>query len=164
MCAGRSFAAFNVSSTASAIACTCRAFCPEHNRKKSVNAGVCRRSSTTTSPAFLSSAARTAFAMSPVSLLVLVVRRFSVFAMQLVCRSRVRLDADVPAIQPVLMDVSFDGMWNEAADTLAAKQLFANAGRRHIRGLRFDKQNRRSSVSRRGRCTQAHYVDRRAHP
>ena len=35
--------------------------------KKSVNAGVLRRSSTTTSTAFLSSAARTALATSPVN-------------------------------------------------------------------------------------------------
>ena len=46
--------------------CTCRVFWPEHSRKKSVNAGVWRRSSTTTSSAFLSSAACTAFAISPV--------------------------------------------------------------------------------------------------
>ena len=43
----------SASSTASAIACTWRVFCPEQSRKKSVNAGVCRRSSTTTSDGLL---------------------------------------------------------------------------------------------------------------
>src|SRR4029450_8228590 len=104
-------------------ACTCRVFCPEQSRKKSVNAGVCRRSSTTTSSAFLSSAARTAFAMSPVSRLVAVEgRRLSVLrvlAMQLICRL-VHRSFGGDGIQPVLKDVRFDQRRDEAGDRLRA--------------------------------------------
>src|SRR3954462_12951031 len=88
------------------MACTWRVFWPEQSRKKSVNAGVCRRSSTTTSIAFLSRAARTAFPISPVSRFFEVVGRFlSVLAMQLVCRSARR---DAGEIHPVLVNVLFD--------------------------------------------------------
>src|SRR5690606_11822099 len=57
---GRMPAALSVCSTPSAIACTCRGFVPVAMMKKSVNASLLRRSSTTRSWAFFSCAAATA--------------------------------------------------------------------------------------------------------
>src|SRR5262245_15523906 len=124
MCAGRTFAARAVSSTASAIAFTCRVLMPEHRTKKSVNAGVFRRSRTTTSCAFLSRAARTARDTSVGTFLLrfgafaalaavgpfatplssAVVRFRSVLAMQVICLGSER----GLVVQRVLMNVLLD--------------------------------------------------------
>src|SRR5215204_470409 len=100
------------------MACTWRVFWPEHSRKKSVNAGVCRRSSTTTSIAFLSSAAFTAFAISPVSFFLGVLGRFfSVLAMQL-----------KGPIQRVLVNMALDQRRHEPRDRFAAREPRAHRG------------------------------------
>src|SRR5262245_27947541 len=132
---GRTFAVRSASSTASAMAFTCRVFCPEHNTKKSVNAGVLRRSSSTTSDAFFSRAARTTRPISPVSLLG--VRRFSVFVMQVICRK----GSDAGGIQPVLRDVPLDGSRHEAVNRPALGKPFPNVGRRHIGSACVDQKN-----------------------
>src|SRR5438270_8812517 len=129
MCDGRTPRARSACATASAIAWTWRVFCPEHNTKKSVNAGVCRRSSTSASSAFLSSAACTAAETSAGSLPLL--RDFALdavrivssdFAMQLFC-----------PVQAVFEDVCFDEQRNQTGDRLAALQTLADDRGRDVR-------------------------------
>ena len=92
-------------------------------QKKSVKAGVLRRSRTTTSDAFLSSAARTALPTSPVHFScrlsrasdAVAVCRFSVFVMQVICRKW----SGAFSIETVLHDVPLDGGGNESGDRLA---------------------------------------------
>src|SRR6185436_6981016 len=136
---------------ASAMACTWRVFCPEQSRKKSVNAGVCRRSSTTTSSAFLSSAARTAFAISPVSFFVAVEGRrlavLRVLAMQLICRP-VHRSLGNGGIQPVLEDVCFDERRDEAGDRLRAPQPIAHESGGNLWRPRLEQEDHRSRAGR----------------
>src|SRR5262245_15373874 len=121
------------------MACTCRVFWPEHRTKKSVNAGVCRRSSTSASSAFLSSAGWTAAEMSAGSLPRL--RDFAVdavrilssdFAMQLFC-----------PVQTVFDDVRFDEGRDQTGDRLTPLEALANAGRRYVGRGRLQQMNQR---------------------
>src|SRR5215470_10395776 len=114
---------------ASAIARIWRALLPEQIRKWSVKPAAFRRSSTTMSAAFLSSAARTAASIDFGRRVVLV--RRSVLAMQPACRgcrSVVALSAlrRCGRVKPVLLNVLPDGIGNEAGDRFAAGAAFAN--------------------------------------
>src|SRR3954468_16251367 len=123
------------------MAWTWRVFWPEQSRKKSVNAGVWRRSRTTTSWAFLSSAAFTAFAMSPVSFFFAAARGFF---------------SALAIVETVLMDVGFDERRQETGERLAALQPRADRGRRHVGSRRLEQEDQRARVGSRRRAGGTH--------
>src|SRR3954471_7521424 len=112
----------SASITASAMARICRELLPEQMTKKSVKPAAARRSSSTTSVAFLSSAAVNASDTSEGIRLVL--RRRSVFAMQPACRRDARrIERAAPGsnrrVKAVLFNVLLHGGGNESDDRLA---------------------------------------------
>src|ERR671939_512029 len=122
MYAGFDPSALSVSITESAIARICRALVPEQMRKKSVKPAALRKSSTTTSVAFLSPAARTALSTCFGRRWDL--RRFSVFAMQPACRGVVRSVGAPPPrrcrrVKSVLLNVLLHRRRHQAGDRLA---------------------------------------------
>src|SRR5436190_10621616 len=111
------------------MAWTCRVFCPEQRTKKSVKAGVWRRSRTTTSIACLASAAFTVLPMSAGSAAWAPSRGFffeagrgffSALAMQVICRS---------GIEMVLTDMRVDQRRHEPGERRAAPQPIAHQRR-----------------------------------
>ena len=145
----------SVSSTASAIAFTCRWFSPEHSTKESVNAGVFRRSRTTTSTRFL--VERGAYGLRDVAGQPLAPParrgRFSVFFSAVFFSGAFFSDrfsvfiADLRRlgfyVQTVSQDVGLDRRRHEAADALAGAQPPADVGRRYVGRGRVDRKNRR---------------------
>src|SRR5258706_7260557 len=140
---GRSpYSVFSVSCTPSVIALICRGFVPVQITKKSVKPPAFRRSGTTTSIAFLSSAARTApatlfgnfggvFFLVAAVVATLLVFKPLVFTMQVVYRS----------IQMVSEDMPCDGRGNEIVNRLAGGEPFANRRGGDVVRLRFHEKN-----------------------
>src|SRR6185436_13701466 len=152
------------------MAVICRGFMPVQMTKKSVKPPAFRRSSTTTSTAFLSCTACTApstlFGSFGAAFLRVVATFLDalVFAMQAVYRS----------IEMVFLDMPRDGRWHQLVDRSAARQALPDHGRGHVARVRVDEENPRRAVTCDGfardgghsrpqlRCTLRRLVD--AHP